>query len=354
MKRIVTLLLAFCMLLAVGAYAAEEPAAYDTSDWDAVTLTVAIADNENDYSAQCFQWFAEQVSERSDGKISFQPYYGGTYCSLPEQYDNVASGAVDMTLWNQSINSDQFPIQAFIGLAAGNEEALDMTNFLVYENEETAPIFEKYATEGNIKMLGFIPAGLSLFCANKEVKTFSDFSDITFGTMLNAKLWASLGFNVVSTTPPEMYESLSRGVIDSACQALPSAVGKMFYEVTDYGLLSGYSAVAFNFIMNLDKWESLNEDQQALVQEVMAELEPYSIDLYNELEDGWLETWESETGNPVAIMSDEDAMTYIQNSYAMNYATFSGMAETIGAGEDFEVVADAVNDYLGIDCRAGA
>lgn len=329
-----------------------DSAAYDTSGWEDIKFIVATADNENDYSSQCLQWFMEQVEERSGGKLTFQVYYGGTYCSLAEEYDNVSSGAIDMTLWNQSSNSDVFPMTAFIGLANGNQEALDMTNYLVYENSETSAIYEKYATEGNIKMLGYLPAGTSLFCSTSEITTFADFSGITFGTMLNAALWESLGFNVVSCAPADMYESLSRGVVDSVCQAFPAAISRMFYEVTDYAMLTSYSAVCYNFLFNLDKWNSLSSDQQALLEEVMDDLYDYSLGLYDELQSQWTETWESATGNAIVNMSEEDAQLYIENSYKMNYQTYSAIAENLGQAEDFEVIADAVNEYLGIDCRA--
>lgn len=329
----------------------ESADGYDTDSWDSVTLTVAIADSENDYYSKCFQWVAEQLRERSNGKIDFTVFYGGTYCSLMEELDNVSAGAVDMALWNQSSNSDVLPFTAFTGLANGNEEALNMTNYMVYENPETSAIYEKYATQNNIKMLGYLPAGTSLFCSSKEITTFDDFANITFGTMLNASLWESLGFNVVSCSPSDMYESLSRGVIDSACQAVPSAIAKMFYEVTDHGLLTSYSSTCFNLIINLDKWNSFNDEQQALFTEVMTELKQYSLDLYDEMEAGWIETWESGTGNPIVRMSDEDAQRYILNSYKINYATYSAMADNLGALEDFEVIVDAHNDYLGIDCR---
>lgn len=339
--------------LSAGEDAENDTTVYNTESWDKITLTVAIADGENDYYSKCFRWFAEQIESRSNGKIDFNVFYGGTYCSLPEAFDNVSSGAVDMSLWNQSINSDVMPFTAFTGLANGNKEALDMTNYMVYENPETAAVYEKYASANNIKMLGYLPAGTSLFCARSEIKSFEDFAGITFGTMLNASLWESLGFNVVSCAPSDMYESLSRGVIDSACQALPSAIAKMFYEVTSYGLLTSYSATCFNLIINLDRWNSLSEDQQALFAEVMAELEPYSLDLYDDLETEWLDMWESATGNPVVRMSESDAQKYIVNSYQINYKTYSSAADTLGARDDFEIIVDAHNDYLGIDCRKG-
>jgi TRAP-type C4-dicarboxylate transport system substrate-binding protein len=333
----------------------EESAAatYDTSSWSQVNLQVATSGNENDYSTQCMVYFLDLLKEKSDGKIDYTLYAGGTYCAVTEEYDYVSSGAIDMTLWNQSINATQFPIICFTGSSVGNEEAVELANYMCYENPETSAIFEKYATEGNIKMLGYIPAGYALFCANKEIHSFSDFSDITFGTMLNASLWESLGMNVVSTSPADMYESLSRGTIDSACQALPSALSKMFYEVTDYGLLAGYSSVAYNLIINLDTWNSFSEDQQALITECIDDFTAYSKTYYNECQEKWIDTWESETGNPIAYMSDEDSEAYVKNAYAMNYATYLELAKTLGEEEDFETVVDAHNEYLGFDCRTG-
>lgn len=333
--------------------ATDAPQGPDTDSWEEVNLTVAIAENETDFASECFQWVAAQVEERSNGKITFTPYYGGTYCSLPEQFDNVSTGAVDLTLWNQSMNADTLPFFAYSGAAAGNKESLDLNNTIVYENEITAPIFERIATEANVKLLGYIPAGYSLFCANKEITSLNDFGDITFGTGLNAKLWETLGFNVVATAPPDMYESLSRGVIDSACQALPSAIGKMFYEVTDYGLMAGYSSACYNFVMNLDSWNGLNDDQQALISQVMEELYDYSLGLYEQHETEWIDTWENETGNAIAYMSDEDVQRYLKVSYSMNYATFSEIAQGIGVSEDFEAITDVYSELLGFDVRTG-
>ncbi len=326
---------------------------YDTDSWESVKLKVATSGNENDFSTECLVYFLDTLKERSNGKIDYTLYPGGTYCTAAEEYSYVASGAIDMTLWNQSINATEFPIIAITGSAVGNEEAVALANYMCYENEETSAIFEKYATQGNIKMLGYIPAGYALFVANKEVHTFADFSDITFGTMLNASLWESLGMNVVSTSPADMYEALSRGTIDSACQALPSALSKMFYEVADYGLLAGYSSVAYNLIVNLDTWNGFSAEQQALISEVVDDFTAHSIEYYNECQEQWIATWEDNTGIPLNYMSDEDSQEYVKHAYAMNYAAYLDLAKNAGQEEDFETVVDAHNEYLGFNCRTG-
>lgn len=332
---------------------AEEPASYNTDEWDAVTLTVSTSNNEKDYASVCLANFCDLVKERSNGKIDFQIFYGGTYCTMPEEYAYVSSGALDMIQWNQSFNSDAFPILAVSLLNVGSEEALDLVNYLCYENEETAAIYEEVTHAGNVECLGYIPAGYSGFYSSIPVTTWDDFSEITFGTMLNANLWTAMGMNVVGCTPADMYESLSRGVIDSCGQALPAAISRMFYEVADYGLLAGYSAVAYNFTMNLDRWNSFNDEQQALIRECIAEVAADSIELYNNFEVEWLNTWETETGNAMARMSEEDSWKYMYTSYPISYETYLAAAQNLGQEEIFETWVDATSEYLGFDCRTG-
>ncbi len=335
------------------AEAAADSSVYDTSDWTAVTLNVSTSNNETDYSSVCLAYFCDLVRERSGGKIDFQIFYGGTYCSMPEEYDYVSSGALDMIQWNQSFNSDAFPIIAMSLVNVGSSNALDLVNYLFYENEETASIFEEITHNGNIECIGCIPAGYSGFYSRTPVTGWDSFSDITFGTMLNANLWTALGMNVVSCSPADMYESLSRGVIDSCGQALPAAISRMFYEVAPYGLVTGYSAVAYNFTFNLDRWNSFNEDQQALLRECMAETETYANGYYDECEAEWFELWESETGNELVRMTEEDSRLYLHTSYPINYETYLASAQNLGQEELFEVWVDATSDYLGFNVRTG-
>ncbi|MFD1378741.1 TRAP transporter substrate-binding protein DctP [Fodinicurvata halophila] len=82
-----------------------------------------------------------------------------------------------------------------------------------------------------------------------------------------------LGGSVVTMPASDIYSALDRGLVDGAAWPVFGAMDYKWYEVADYMTRPTFGVTNLTLFMNLDSWNSLTEDQQALVEETARELE---------------------------------------------------------------------------------
>jgi TRAP-type C4-dicarboxylate transport system substrate-binding protein len=94
----------------------DEPAAADTADnadasegsdtgeeagdlGEPVELTVICGFPETDYASEMLTYLCDSIEKASGGNITFKRYMGGTFCTIPEEFGYIASGAADIHLF---------------------------------------------------------------------------------------------------------------------------------------------------------------------------------------------------------------------------------------------------------------
>lgn len=97
MKKFLSLILALTMVFALTACGSKEGTEHGDASSDKVyTLKMAGVDAEGLPSSNAMAWLAEQVNERTDGKVVIKTYPN---CQLGEQkllYEGVMDGSIDM------------------------------------------------------------------------------------------------------------------------------------------------------------------------------------------------------------------------------------------------------------------
>lgn len=85
------------------------------------------------------------------------------------------------------------------------------------------------------------------------------------GTATYTSLIQSLGAQPVVLPPAEIYSALEKGVVDGAAWPVIGALDYGWYEVADYFLRPAFGTGTYMILMNLDRWNTLEEDEQALL-----------------------------------------------------------------------------------------
>jgi TRAP-type C4-dicarboxylate transport system substrate-binding protein len=223
------------------------------------------------------------VEEKTVGRVKIERYMGGSLGGPLEQLELVASGAVDII----PLHTDQFPQQLPLHQILNSdqfvtsEEAFANIIAITREIPETKAIFDAEQRDNNIKILywhcmgytgittGF-PARSLEDVKGKKVNVISGFQRALFG---------ELGFIPVNVQIPELYESLSRGVIDAIFMATSAVVPLKWHEVGESYLTLGDSVVFSQAItLNLDAWNSLPEDIQKVFLDASLETARWSIE----------------------------------------------------------------------------
>lgn len=311
-----------------------------------VTLKMAATVNENELGGQIMAEFLNYVTEHTNGKVTFDTFYGGILGSAMEELQLVSSGAVDLVPLGHNPHAESLPLLNGPSWVNGTEEdAVNFFNYMVFENEETSALIKAEAEANNIIYLGFQPSGKNVFVSKVDGASFADLEGKQLGAMANMELFQSLGMVVVTTAPPDVYESLSRGVIDLARLSFTAALNMKWYEVAKTWLYDGTAAAGSPFTMNLDTWNSLPEAYQQVFYDAAKHCEEYGLKLATESEAENIAYLESQ-GCTVTELSKADQELFFESLVDVTMATCRERAERLGITENQEIVIKATLEYL--------
>lgn len=259
---------------AIGlAFAAGNAAA---QDYPRMQLNLAHFAPSTWASSQNDQWFADQLAERSDGRIQTQIFWAGSLGSAMEIIDLTSSGAVELGATAPAYFPSQLPISgmtnAIPGLFVDPIIAMDVQSYLL----ENDPAFRAELQSNGIWPVvehGLMPYRLQ---CTRPVTTMEDLQGLrvrSFGA-LNPVMMEALGMVPVNMLLPEVYEGLARGTIDCAFFMQELAVVFKLEEVAkhwsdiNFGAFTAYPTYASYENFMGGGW---SEDVVALMREVAAE-----------------------------------------------------------------------------------
>lgn len=127
-----------------------------------------------------------------------------------------------------------------------------------------------YATRFNSKVLAIAPYPPQVVFCNKPITGLDDMQGLKVRASgrMTAKLLEALGAEGVNVSFAEVPGALQNGVVDCAVTGAGSGYSAGWWEVSTHLMplpLGGWDPVVT--AMNLDKWNSLSADHQALIQD---------------------------------------------------------------------------------------
>jgi C4-dicarboxylate-binding protein DctP len=211
---------------------------------------------------------ARRFNSRVNGEYRIQVFPGESLAKIPEYFDAVRVGAIEMAdvAW---------------GVYAGLDPRLSLieTPFL-FNNIEAGiaaakrllPLHDRILQERlNAKALGLINlSGIELL-SSKPVKSLKDWKGMMVGAIspTMANMIKKLGGSPVTVMWTDLYTSLQKGVIDGATNGSHGSIENSLTDVcTDISYFFGASAWN-GYTINLDLWKRMPADiQQVLLEEV--------------------------------------------------------------------------------------
>lgn len=223
------------------------------------------------------------VEKKTNGKVKVERFMGGALGGPLEQLELVSTGAVDII----GLHADQFPQQLPLHQILNTEQfttrekALANVTALTMELPDTKALFEKEQERNNIKILSWHIQGVTGLTMGYEAKSLDDLKGkkISVITGFQRKVFKDFGWIPVNVQIPELYESLSRGVIDGIFMATAAVIPLKWYEVSKSHLILGNNQVLSQPItLNLDCWNRLPKDVQQAFIEASRETAQWTIE----------------------------------------------------------------------------
>lgn len=314
--------------------------------YDSAKLMFATTYNEMETSGRAITYFTDYITEKSGGAITFDIKWGGTVAGTGEELSFLQAGAFDMSVLGQSQYSAVFPLLNFPGQTDGSQQkCVDYFNHIVYENQATASLIQAQIEAQGVKMLGFMANGGNAFAAKKEMSTLDELKNYKLGVGMNHSAYESLGFSVQALMPWDAYDSLSKGIVDTAFMSTAPMIALKWHEVAPYFIsVNEYSAGNY-FTISLDRWNSFNADTQALFQDAMNATTQYSIQLMAD-EMAGVEAALNEAGGKLLSLNEADTHALVEALWTVAITDCRALAQSGNCVDDMETVLQACADYL--------
>jgi len=215
------------------------------------------------------QWVAA-VEERGGGKIKLNVFYSGQLCPVPETYDSVVNGLIDIA-------------QHYPGLTPGRFTCLEATqipmldtlpgriSIIPWELYNAFPEFQ--AQFADTKPLAFyctsIPYQGILATVDKPIRKLEDMKGLKISASGTwpGKTIEALGAAPMQQKSTDIYMNLEKKVLDGARIDPEMLDNSNLQEIVKYVTLVNTGYVPFWFVMNLDKWNSLPPDVQKVFED---------------------------------------------------------------------------------------
>ena len=203
------------------------------------------------------------------GKVKITYYPGQTLLKEAKVYYGILNGIADIGQSVFGYNRGVFPAMEAFALPNGFKSGAQATRVL---NE----FYNKFKPDelSQVKILYLHAHGPPLLHSRVKIEKLEDMHGLkvrSFG--FNAAMVKALGGIPVSMGQSEVYEALSKGVAQASFSPMEVLKGWKQAEVIDYSIeIEGlaYSSAMY-IMMNKDKWNSLPEDVQQVMEEVSQE-----------------------------------------------------------------------------------
>ena len=275
MKRMLSLILALCMTtsLLVGCGTKDTPANNDadTSDTEAVTISVGTYSAANSVDGVAMEYFKEYVEEKSGGRIKVDVYHNNQLGDTNGQIENVIMGTQDIFLTGIDPLMQWAPAVKYCSVYFLFESDQHLLNFLNSDIMQTG-----YDTllENNIMILddkwSFKQGPYRVMCSTVPFNSFDDIKGMkvrcpeveTF-----QKTWQAVGAATVTGSMSELYMAVQQGMVQGFEMPASTIKANAYYEVAKYLTKTDSFPQRYALIMNSDKFNSLPEDLQQILRD---------------------------------------------------------------------------------------
>ncbi len=266
---------------------------------------LATASPEDTVTGLFAEKFAEEVEELSGGELRIQVYHNSTLGGDTELLESVQSGDIPFVVQNTAPEVSYLPRLALFDLPCvfsdldELHEVLDDEVFMEKVNE----IYE----DGGFRLLAMADQNFRVMTSNVKISSLEDFNGIKIRTMENSNhmaFWSAIGSNPTPMAFAELYVGLEQHTVDAQENPYEVICSNKFYEVQDYVIETNHLPHLLAMVTNDDFYNSLPEDQQAIIDEAAEIAKEYAREQAIERADSRIEEI-TENGAEIVPVSDE-------------------------------------------------
>lgn len=242
------------------------------------TITAVHAFPETLIYTQSFLSFVDMLNERGEGVVQIDVLGGPEAIGMFQQPDAVRDGIVDMV----------YTPGSFYGGALPEKDALVASNLTAIETRENGGIDlinEIHQEKMGLYYLGWFDSGVTYNLWSVNEPSVDENGDLVIddirlrgNAVYNAFFTDYLEAQVIDLPTGDVYSALERGTVDATGWTQIGLIDLRWNEFLNWRIEPNFFSTDLGVIINLEKWNSLSEESQALIQEVAIEHERMSVE----------------------------------------------------------------------------
>ncbi|MBB4286710.1 TRAP transporter substrate-binding protein [Roseospira goensis] len=257
--------------------------------------------------------WAQRITAMSGGRLTVKVFAAGELVPAFEAFDAVSAGTADMYhgaeyYWQGKSKAFNFFAAVPFGLTATE------INAWIY-HAGGQQLWDELSAGFNIKPMLVANTGVQMGgWFNKEINSLEDYKGLKIRMPgLGGEVLRRIGAAAVSLPGGEIFPALQSGAIDATEWVGPwNDLAFGFYKVTKYYYYPGFHepGTALSGGVNLDVWNSLSDEDKAIIEAAAAAENDYTLAEFNARNGDALATLINEHGVELRRFSD-DVLTAI-------------------------------------------
>jgi len=211
----------------------------------------------------------EKIKELSNGKIEFEFFPGGQLGNEREVFESIQLGTIDAAFMSSPV------VSGFSDVLDGFDTPYICDNDMdLYQEIVNSGIgdtmFKKLREETGVVGLSYLINPGRDFYLNVPFNSLEDAKGVKIRSMespVHLETYKALGFNPTPLPYSEVYQAAKTGVVDGFEDVSVSVRSQKNYEVAKHIVISGHLTAAPVFIMSIDAWDKLNEEEKSWMKE---------------------------------------------------------------------------------------
>lgn len=220
------------------------------------------------YSADFIVEWENQVTEATEGKITFTNYWGGAMGAANEQITLLEAGTIDIGLLYGWMTEDLVPLWDFNYVLPFGPEDMGIVTRANWQIMDEFPQFAEEMAAHNAKCLVRFPNAPYFFAGRNEINSLDDLKNLNIGAVgaRFAKWFEPLNSKLTSANKTERYSMLQLNVIDASCDCETNMYEYSQVEMAPNVFIPNILVpMSESVLINTDKFNSLPAEFQEIL-----------------------------------------------------------------------------------------
>lgn len=294
-----------------------------------------------DFRDQLARKFATEVEKRTNGALKFQIYPGSSLYKAGQQFDAMANGSLDMSVYPLAYSAGKLPAANITLMPAL------IRNYKQAYAWEDAPIgkwLEKYLEDHGVVIISWVWQAGGVASRDKAILVPADVKGLKVrgaGKMIDLMLQGA-GGALASFPSNESYNAMQSGVVDAIWTSSASLMSFRLSEVSKFVTTAQDHTFWYMFeplLMSKAAYDKLTPEQQKIVKEVGHSLQKFSLEACLK-DDAKLADVYRKSGDKVLTMNEEQ---FNQWKAVAEKSAYKNFADHVKDGANILKMAEAVS-----------